>query len=339
VNEIHDLLKNAQPRACHRTDQADTAVIGRRRRFQQIPGLEGQRLSMASQVGYTEDMTELQIQDNDAGQTLEKYLQKALPALPRSLMFKAVRNKKIKVNRKRCEVRQMLQAGDIVQLFLPPDVLEQEAFVPNDRPLRVVWEDDDLMVLYKPRGLLSQKDQPGKQDDMNSRLRTLLWKRGIWNPETDRSFRPSVAHRLDRNTSGLVLAGKTAAGARKAAEMIRQGNLEKEYLATVEGVVDRPQELRLFLKKEGTKALVRDTPEDGWLHADMDIEPVGHAGNNTVIRVHLLTGRFHQIRASMAHIGHPLAGDVKYGGQPGQPYSLESCRLCFDGHCIEMPQK
>ena len=113
---------------------------------------------MASQVGYTEDMTELQIQDNDAGQTLEKYLQKALPALPRRLMFKAVRNKKIKVNRKRCEVRQMLQAGDIVQLFLPPDVLEQETFVPNDRPLRVVWEDDDLMVLYKPRGLLSQKE-------------------------------------------------------------------------------------------------------------------------------------------------------------------------------------
>ena len=71
----------------------------------------------------------------------------------------------------------------------------------------------------------------------------------------------------------------------------------------------------------------------------MDIEPVGHAGNNTVIRVHLLTGRFHQIRASMAHIGHPLAGDVKYGGQPGQPYSLEACRLCFDGHCIEIPQK
>ncbi|WP_286139532.1 pseudouridine synthase, partial [Faecalibaculum rodentium] len=192
-------------------------------------------------------MTELQIQDNDAGQTLEKYLQKALPALPRSLMFKAVRNKKIKVNRKRCEVRQMLQAGDIVQLFLPPDVLEQETFVPNDRPLRVVWEDDDLMVLYKPRGLLSQKDQPGKQDDMNSRLRTLLWKRGIWNPETDRSFRPSVAHRLDRNTSGIVICGKSVAGLRKMSELLRERTMHKYYQCLVAGQVRNEQSIQGYL--------------------------------------------------------------------------------------------
>lgn len=283
-------------------------------------------------------MTELRITDNDAGQTLEKYLQKSLPALPRSLMFKAIRNKKIKVNRRRAQTKQILAPDDTVQIFLPPDVLENEPFVPGSADLKVVWENEDLMVVWKPAGLLSQKDEPGVQDDLNSRIRTLLYSRGIWNPDTDRSFRPSAAHRLDRNTRGLVLAGKTAAGAREAARMIRQGQVEKHYHALVQGDITKPMQLRLYLKKEDTKALVRDTPAEGYQKADMDVTPLKREGNNTLVDVHLLTGRFHQVRASMAHIGHPLAGDVKYGGNPGRSYDLEACTLCFDGHCVQAPK-
>lgn len=276
------------------------------------------------------------IQENDAGQTVEKYLRKAFRQLPASLMHKAIRNKKIKVNRKRCQPKQLLACGDRLQLFLPPDVLEPADFVPNHRPLQTVWENRDLIVLYKPAGLLSQKDQPGVQDDLNSRLQTMLRERGDWDPDKDRSFRPAAAHRLDRNTSGLVLAGKTARGAREAARLIQEGRLEKHYHALVQGNVEKPEKLRLWLKKDGTRALVSDKPGEGFQEARMEVTPLKRERDLTLCDVNLETGRFHQIRAMMAFTGHPLEGDVKYGGRPGNPYYLEAFRLCLDGECIDL---
>lgn len=280
--------------------------------------------------GYTEAMIEMTIQENDAGQRLDKYLQKTFPALPKSLMYKAIRNKKIKVNRKRCEISQKLVLHDQLQIFLPPDVLEVRSFVPEDKPLKIVYEDDQYLVVDKPAGLLSQKDEPGPQDTLNWRIQSYLYKRGQWDPAVSRSFVPAAAHRLDRNTSGLVISGKTAEAARHIAALIREGKMTKEYRALVEGRITAPMDVSLYVKKEGTLAVVSSELLKGYVRAAMKVIPEKTEGDNTWCHILMDTGRFHQIRACMAYLGHPLAGDCKYGSHPGRPYQLRSIRIAFD---------
>lgn len=279
---------------------------------------------------YTVVMIETPIKKNDAGQRLDKYLQKAFPQMPKSLMYKAIRNKKIKVNRKRCEISQKLVPGDTVQIFLPPDLLAPRKFVPEDKPLTVVYEDENYLVADKPAGLLSQKDEAGPQDNLNWRIQSYLYRTGQWDPQSDRSFVPAAAHRLDRNTSGLVIIGKNAQSARHISRLIREGKMTKEYVALAEGILTRPFSVSLYLKKDGTKALVSEEPLEGYVPARMEVKPKKTVSGNTLCHIIMDTGRFHQIRACLAYLGHPLAGDRKYGSRLEPPYQLRSVRIAFD---------
>lgn len=276
-------------------------------------------------------MLEVQINENDAGQRLDRFLAKTFPNLKKSVLYKAVRNKKIKVNRKRCTFDQKLEPGDSILLFLPPEFLERPeremTYPKNARPLRVIYEDDQILAVFKPEGLLSQKDQAGEQDDLNGRIVHHLIENGSYDPKTELSFRPAALHRLDRNTSGIVLAAKTASAARTISEAIRDHTLKKSYLAKVEGV-PKAGKVRLYLKKEGTMALVSDTPREGYVPAVMDVHPYRTEPDGTWMIADLETGRFHQIRASMAHLGHPVFGDPKYGhGKPGQHQMLQAWKV------------
>ncbi|MBD5424230.1 MAG: RluA family pseudouridine synthase [Allobaculum sp.] len=273
-------------------------------------------------------MEEVIIQHNDANQRLDKFLGKAYPNLKKSAMYKAIRNKKIKVNRKRASFDQVLQEGDHILLFLPPDFLEKPKKVLQSLPApQIVFENDQLVAMNKPAGLLSMKDSPQNQDTLNDRLLSYLQSSGQYDPNQESSFTPSIAHRLDRNTSGLVLAGKNAPSSRRLAQAIANHTIRKYYLAITD---QKPiqGEVTLYLKKEGTKSLVSNRPLAGYDSAQMAIHTIGQANGRYLSEIELYTGRFHQIRACLAFLGTPLLGDVKYGGAPySKGYALQAYKI------------
>lgn len=261
-------------------------------------------------------MEKIVIESNDAGQRLDRFLNKKFPALPSSRMQRAIREKKIKINRKRAQPSDRLQAGDTIELFLAPDLLLKKNRIPPKTPdLKIVYEDEHMLVAFKPAGLLSQKESVNDTDTLQDRLLYNLFKRGLYDPEG--SFTPAICHRLDRNTAGLVLCAKDAQTQRLANEDIAEHRLHKYYLARVMG---RPQtgKISVYLKKDQNRALISDEPREGYVPANLIIESLQTDPEGKDIctaEIELLTGRFHQIRATLAHLGHILEGDHKYGYQ------------------------
>lgn len=286
-------------------------------------------------------MKEVHVNQNDANQRLDKFLTKTYPKLTRSMMYKAIRNKKIKVNRKRCTFDQKLVEGDTILLFLPPDVLEEKAikktYVCSD--LDIVYEDDNLLIVNKPYGLLSQSDQKEMQDCLVNRVRGYLMKKKEYDPNTEHSFAPSLCHRLDRNTTGLVIAAKNANALRLVNEAIANREITKMYRAKVSGTFQQNDfSMHYYIRKEGTVAKVSNQYKPGYQEAKMDVHIEREDGENSICTIQLHTGRFHQIRALMGHIHHPLVGDVKYGYQgKKQSIQLMAFRLVF--HSIDLPLK
>ena len=273
-------------------------------------------------------MQEVIISKNDANQRLDKFLLKAYPNLKTSAMYKAIRNKKIKVNRKRAQYDQKLVEGDVLLLFLPPDLLEKEIKkIQPAKKLDVIYEDDQIVVMNKPAGLLSMKDQAKEQDTLNDRFLSWLVANKRYDPNVEQSFTPSIAHRLDRNTSGLVLAGKTAQAARDLSLAIAQNQVHKYYLAITD---QYPKQglIELYLKKEGTRALVSDRPKDQYDLAKMKVKTLEQKDGLYLSQIELMTGRFHQIRACLAYLHTPLWGDLKYKGTPNKKgYYLQAYKI------------
>lgn len=274
-------------------------------------------------------MKEITITKNDANQRLDKFILKTFPLMTKSMMYKAIRNKKIKVNRKRCEFNQILIEDDHILLFLPPDVLEQkQREVVESKPLQIVYEDDNLLIVNKPAGLLSQSDSKESQDCLVQRVQSYLFESKQWDPNIEHAFAPTICHRLDRNTQGLVVAAKNAQALRIMNEAISQRKVHKFYRAWVDGIVEEDCiSMHSFLKKANTMALVQDHKAEGFVRADMNVKVVERQKNRTMIEVELLTGRFHQIRALMAHVNHPLCHDYKYGSKSKGHYFLQAFRL------------
>ena len=185
-------------------------------------------------------MKEKQITPGDAGRRLDRYLGRTFPSLPRSLMYKEIRKKNIKVNKKRCTPEQVLSAGDRVTLYLPDDVLAEKTvyydFLSASKALDVVYEDENLLILNKPQGLLCHPNGKEYIDTLIARVKRYLYERNQWSPE-DSGFAPALANRIDRNTGGLVIAAKTAPALREITALIRERKIEKFYLTVTEGTL------------------------------------------------------------------------------------------------------
>lgn len=282
-------------------------------------------------------MREFIINRNDADQRLDKYLAKSLKRLPKSLMYKYIRNKKIKVNRKRCEISQRLNEGDLVQMYISEEFFEEQndlSFMQASDQLNVLYENEHLLIVYKPANLLVHSDEAKQFDTLMDRILKYLVKTKAYDPYGEKSFTPALCHRIDRNTEGIVIAAKTAEALRMMNEKIRQREIEKHYLCIVEGQLRGSKKLMHYYRKDEqkNKAILSSTIKEGLSEVSLIYKSLAVKERYSLLDIDLLTGKSHQIRAQLAFIKHPLLNDVKYQGKPFR--QLEGQALCAYKICF-----
>ena len=290
-------------------------------------------------------MIEVKINENDQNKRLDKFIKKILVKAPDSFIYKLFRKKDIKVNKKPKQYDYITQLGDVITIYITPS--QQEEFtqekiveVSKKKSFEVIYEDNNILVVNKPSNLLVH-DGDGKlknDDTLTKQVLNYLIENGSYNPKNENSFIPSLAHRIDRNTSGIVVFGKTSIALQELFNAFKHHDgMEKEYITLVCGKVTNKGKITAkLIKNEKTKIVNVD--EENGLEAISLYEPIKTFDDVSLIKVKILTGRTHQIRVHLKHINHPLVGDQKYGNKNSDilakkyqinNYFLHAQRLCF----------
>lgn len=281
-------------------------------------------------------MQSFKIENNQAGQRLDKFLRKLMPGAGSGFLYKMLRKKNIVLNHKKAEGKEILAVGDTVDFFFSEDTFrlltgsnailsdrgtkngkEAEEYLQAYKTIKgveILFQNENVLIVNKPAGILTQKAD-NRQFSLNEWMIGYLLKQGNLTKETLKTFRPSVLNRLDRNTSGLVICGVSLLGSQLFSRLIQERSIRKYYLTVVKGILREPAQIEGFLKKDESSNRVtvgKDAFKDA-AAIQTAYKPLGSSREFTLLEVELITGKPHQIRAHLASIGHPVLGDTKYG--------------------------
>lgn len=284
-------------------------------------------------------MKRIIIKENEMEQRLDRFLCKYLNNTSKTNVFKLIRKKRVKVNGKKVSEKYFLQYGDVLDIILHPSAIEElikpeTVYEASDVNLEIVYEDDEILVVNKPVGLLTHPDQSEYKKTLATAVQLYL------KDLSTRTFKPASIQRLDKNTSGLVLFGKTYEALKKYNALMRDRKIKKYYLAVVSGKPLPVGEIKGYLTKDEKKNKIAISKEDSdqskFVHTKYKVLKTN--GKYSLLEVELLTGRTHQIRGSLSYIGHPIIGDVKYGGIVStghQSQLLHAYKLAVDDKTFE----
>lgn len=282
-------------------------------------------------------MKEFTISDKDAGTRLDKFMAKAVPNASMSEIYKSLRKKKVRINGKHCDGSRRLLPGDLIQMYISDEFFEAEknnySWLNASSDIRTVYEDDNILIADKPSGMPSQ-DTGDNTDSLESRIRSYLFKKNEIDLNASPVFIPSLCHRIDRNTSGLVIAAKNPAALRIINEKIKNKEIKKFYLCETEYPPNPPKGvIKGWLSKDERqrKMVFLNHRTENSAYCETVYRTIKH-GCPSLVEAELKTGKTHQIRVCFSHIGCPLVGDVKYGAAPNGKLSFQhlvSHRLVF----------